>query len=137
MSTDREKKMNRITVHIPRDKRVLLLEDDPRRVEWFRQRICQLDHADSVEGAIALLSNNRYDFVFLDHDLGTLHYAGEAASLDDKAPGQAVAKHLASLGWIGDNVVIHSWNPDGAKMMKNLLRNAYAIPFGNFEVTIE
>jgi hypothetical protein len=89
--------------------------------------------ARTADEAISYLALEHFDFVFLDHDLGIMDQYGTAPA----GNGKMVAKFIASQGYIGDNVVIHSWNPDGAAEMKNALRNACVIPFGQFEIEFE
>src|SRR5262245_59542545 len=55
---------------------VFLLDDDERRHRWFRKKFVndELDITDQIEEAKEYLSNNRYDAIFLDHDLIPEHY---------------------------------------------------------------
>jgi len=46
-----------------------------------------------------------------------------------------VARYLSGRNFLGKNVFIHSWNPVGAAKMKDILVGAYAVPFGQFEIT--
>lgn len=57
---------------------VLLVEDDPLRVAWFRAaaRDCQIDHVRTVPEAITLLESEFFDQLWLDHDLNTEPAAG-------------------------------------------------------------
>jgi len=120
-------------IKIPRASRVLLLEDSETRIAWFAERLPYLEVARTRDDAIALLAARVYDFIFLDHDLGLLDYAGRTGR---EGNGRDVAKFLSGTGWTGKNTVIHSWNPAGAAAMKDILRNACAIPFGQFEIEI-
>lgn len=55
---------------------VLLVEDAPERIRWFRARYPSLDVTHDVDHAIWLLQTQAYDLLFLDHDLGTEPKAG-------------------------------------------------------------
>jgi hypothetical protein len=124
----------RITIRIPKKAKCFLLEDTQERIDWFKSKLPFLDTADNVKDAIAYLSTQKYDFVFLDHDLGLLDYAGYSAG--QPGNGKDVARYLSGRNFMGDNVVIHSWNPVGAAAMKDILENASAIPFGQFEIDL-
>ena len=63
---------------------------------------------------------------FLDHDLGL--FTGT------EGDGLQVAKHLAARGFDGRNTFIHSTNQNGAAAMQGALKNATAVPFGQFEI---
>jgi hypothetical protein len=111
--------------------RVFLLEDSDYRIAWFKERVPNIVVCTNVNDAIGVLvTNEPFDVVFLDHDLGILDWAGVSANGD----GKQIAKHLASTGFLGKNVVIHSWNKAGAAAMAESLKGALVIPFGQFEV---
>lgn len=92
--------------------RVLIVEDDDERMLTFDAvfRDDTAFRACDADGAIALLGMGGYDLVMLDHDLGP------------GGNGQDVARVIASLP--ADQqpfVIIHSWNPDGARRMADIL----------------
>lgn len=123
----------RIRIRIPRNAKCFLLEDSFERIDWFRSKLPFLDVEDNVDDAIEALSQKAYDFVFLDHDLGLLDYAGASGEVGN---GRHVAHYLSGINFVGDNVVIHSWNSIGAAMMKDILKGASAIPFGQFDIDL-
>ena len=128
--------MEIVKFQIPRNSKIFLLEDSQQRIDWFKKRLPNLVLAERTDKAIEILSTTHepFDFVFLDHDLGILDASG---FIDDAiGNGEIVAKHLASQGFLGHNVCIHSWNPEGALRMKNVLNNAIVIPFGRFEIQV-
>lgn len=104
--------------------RVFLLDDDARRHEWFAQRFAKddLDIAEDVGRATALLSEKIYDAIFLDHDLLPEHYNSDA--LDDERTGYAVAAWLAGRDDLqqASTIVVHTRNADGAMRMVEALR---------------
>jgi CheY-like chemotaxis protein len=103
---------------------VLIVEDNPERVDWFRLQLAGhvIDHTAEVAKAIAWLEVGEYGAIFLDHDLEEHHYAfldGRPTSFDDET-GYAVAR------WLGANpaaspaarIVVHSMNwPAGRRMV--------------------
>lgn len=118
-------------------KRFLFLDDTDARHKRF-DSICEhLDvevwHAYTVQDAIKRLDNiARFDCAFLDHDLEER----------EEWNGWVVAKYIA-LHMDSEhqplNVVIHSWNPDGALDMEKILReNGYSnvkrVPFSYGEM---
>src|SRR5919199_1222680 len=115
--------------------RVFLLDDDTRRHTWFTKRFegDHLDIAETVEGALELLSKNLYDAIFLDHDLLPEHYHAE--SNDDERTGYAVALWLAARPdrQRASTIMVHTRNADGAMRMVEELRragrNAEYVPF--------
>lgn len=124
--------MSLITVTISRGMRVFLLEDSDDRIAWFRSKIDNLTIAKTAEEAIQIFATSPpFDFVFLDHDLGLVDYAGNAGS---EGNGQQVAKHLAGLGFIGENILIHSWNPYGAGLMAGVLPKATVAAYKTFDI---
>src|SRR5437762_1024116 len=106
--------------------RVLLLEDDERRREWFAKRFKgdQLDMAGDVAQAKELLEARTYDTIFLDHDLIPEHYGAETP--DDERTGYAIASFLASRPELqrAATIMVHSFNTDGAMRMVEELRRA-------------
>lgn len=119
--------MNFVKIVLPKDARVLLLEDSAMRIAWFEKRIANLSVVSTVadfkdffrEGTTA-------DFIFLDHDLGTEENGADAA------------KHLnEAFGSGGRYTVIHSWNARGAQRMRASLPEAVVLPFGQFELEVE
>jgi hypothetical protein len=106
--------------------RVFLLEDDPRRYEWFAKRFAgdHLDAAEDVIHAKELLAANVYDAIFLDHDLKPEHY--HATSHDDERTGYAIASWLAARPEIqrASTILVHTRNADGAMRMVEELRRA-------------
>ena len=116
--------------------KVLLLEDSDARIKWFRERVPEnsLTVVSTVNDAIAAMATNVFDIMFLDHDLGFLDQFGRPDA--NKGDGTQFSKHLAETGFIAKFVVIHSWNPRGAKRMKESLPDAIVAPWGKFEIDL-
>jgi len=111
--------------------KILVLEDDLKRVEQFEKRLSRVMKAetkfvDNADDCIYALKNETYDLIFLDHDLGGKIFVDE----NNKNTGSEVAR------WIEQNplqewqtVIVHSLNPIGAKYMIDAIDNATHIPF--------
>lgn len=97
--------------------RTLFLDDNHARHRDMQGRML-FDPAFTASECIEKLKNNKYDVVFLDHDLGGKEMV---SSFSDEETGCTVAK------WISENkpeipvVVCHSLNPGGADNMASIL----------------
>ncbi|MCA1817832.1 MAG: response regulator [Acidobacteria bacterium] len=93
-------------------RRVLIVEDDETRCQWFRSRLPdrELDVTCDVAQATAWLAERHYDLILLDHDLTEEHYFSDVR--DDERTGYAVAAWLAAhpQSQPGAQVVVHSLN---------------------------
>ena len=104
--------------------RILVLDDDARRHEWFDAHIGGHDAVRSASDARSALQDNpRYDLVFLDHDLAEDYSIVPAVWCDD---GRTVAQFIASMPAGRRPVMahIHSSNWGGACEMEAILRAA-------------
>ena len=111
---------------------ILIVEDNPVRCAWFKQRLGECDVTCDVDEAIEWLAENEYDLILLDHDLREEHYYSDS---DDNQTGFAVA------AWLAENpelqrearIIIHSLNFAGAQRMLEVLseagRESEHIPF--------
>jgi CheY-like chemotaxis protein len=107
--------------------RILILEDSVERQEQFYKNLINYDVeiTDSSKTAIQKLSNEKWDILFLDHDLG-----GEAYVPSGENTGYEVAKFLEeNQQFMPRNIVVHSLNSVGAKNINDALPNAVRIPF--------
>lgn len=106
---------------------ILVLEDSVSRIKYFIERFS--DHnlvvTENADDAINYLSEQVFDYIFLDHDLG-----------DENGCGADVAAYLCDNIDNENNdamVVIHSWNTPAAMSMKSELPNSKILPFGSTE----
>ncbi len=122
---------------------IFLLDDDRRRHRWFSKRFedDELDITETVEEAKEVLQEqNKYDAIFLDHDLLPHHYEGET---DDEMTGYAVALWLAENPKIqpAATIIVHTRNADAAIRMVEIMRQAGRqveyIPFPMLEQRIK
>lgn len=116
---------------------VLLLDDDTRRRDYFRDHISDsatVTYVETAEDAIVRLQNWPFDVISLDHDLGGEHFVNS----DRKDCGMEVARFIRD----NPNAVrvgytfCHSYNTPARQQMVSLLRNeafmwAIDMPFGN------
>lgn len=116
-------------------RRILIVEDDKTRCEWFDQKFSSdlRDVTCDVREAIEWLAVREYATILLDHDLIEEHYL--SLEPDDERTGYAVAAWLASHPDRQHDalIVIHSLNYTGAQRMLDLLhdsgREAEHVPF--------
>jgi CheY-like chemotaxis protein len=113
---------------------ILVVEDDGRRIEWFMDRLkgrCVLDVFEKAEDGIRAVRDNKYDMIFLDHDLGGRIFVPS----EDPETGYQVAKILPETVNRDTPVIVHSYNPDGADNIVSAIgRSARKEPFGSFEI---
>ena len=95
------------------DRRVLVVEDEAIRLDWFRARFPEMDTTDDPAVAIDLLQRHQYDSLFLDQDLGR---------------GDAVGRDVST--WLGAHrgvnpemrIFVHSMNTVSAENIERELR---------------
>ena len=106
--------------------RILILDDDHTRHKHFNRNLIGhvVENTHTAEECIDELKDNEWDVVFLDHDLG-----GEVYQASAEGTGWEVAK------WLHDNpkrkpntVIVHSFNPTGAKNMIDLVEGSVYLP---------
>lgn len=106
--------------------RILIVEDDEARCEWFRARLegSELDVTCDVRQAVLWLAERDYRAVLLDHDLAEEHYF--SSEPDDERTGYAVARWLAEHPTSQRDalILVHSLNYTGARRMVDVLRDA-------------
>ena len=111
------------TINIPNGKKVLVVEDNHFRNQWFRDHIPGVTIAETVDEALEALnspSTPMYDLVFLDHDAANVFVDRSDHRYNDLTFWR-VAEELAQTNFPGI-VIIHSHNPVGAARMAKLLR---------------
>ena len=108
-------------------KKILILEDDIERVKQFSDNFidAEMIFTTTPAEAISYLQKEKFDYLFLDHDLGGTTYAES-----NENSGYAVAK------WLEENpkykptyIILHSLNPQGVANMKAALPEANIVPF--------
>jgi CheY-like chemotaxis protein len=103
--------------------KILVLEDNQERIDKFRHELRghKVFVATNAEIGIGLATIQKYDLIFLDHDLGS-----EDSDNNGYRVAQAIANEKLQNGAI---IILHSCNPCGTNRMKNVLPEALVIPY--------
>ena len=107
--------------------KILILEDNFERQEQFRKNLSghNIEITDSSKVAIEKLTNEKYQLLFLDHDLG-----GLVGVESGENTGYEVAEFLKfNNQHMPQNIIVHSLNVPGAQNIIAALPNAVHIPF--------
>lgn len=112
--------------------RILILDDDDMRHNYFRRELAnhEVVHAHTYDEACdALSSQDRFDTVFLDHDLNFEQYRsvqkcddGYEVELDGKDAAHYLVGRVPQEKRPGQ-IVVHSWNETGAREMVAILKD--------------
>jgi CheY-like chemotaxis protein len=118
---------------IPHDWRVFVLDDTEERLAWFRQQLPEgaVRSAKTAAAALEILSTEKFDMVFLDHDLS---FMDAGFPLRQHGNGKEVARYLAYSKFAG-KIVIHS-HSDQAQAMAKILPQAAVCRFDSLELTV-
>lgn len=110
--------------------KILIVEDDFTRIKMFKSWLIGFDYdvCEDADPAIEKVNNEKYDLIFLDHDLGGRVFVDS----NDKNTGYQVAKAIVNSINKDSFVIIHSLNPVGAEKMANILPNSMKRQFGTF-----
>jgi CheY-like chemotaxis protein len=112
---------------------VFVLDDSPARLRWFADRLPGAVLCRTCDDALQILVANRFDAVFLDHDLRFMDAAYPGRLHGD---GLEVARFLVRTQF-SSKVFIHSVSEPGSQAMKKLLPDAVLQPFGSFNIRLE
>ena len=109
--------------------KVLFLDDDPERHKLFRIHYGSVHDCTYVwsynEAVNVLQTSSVFDEAWLDHDLS------ESAAIGKPKPGEKTGTHVAEFiaGMSSDTlpkkIIIHSFNPVGARRMSAILTRVY------------
>lgn len=108
--------------------KIFILEDDKHRMIKFRRELIghQIDHATTVKDGTSLVLKNKYDLIFLDHDLGGEEFVDSFAG----NTGYELAKLIASSTPNKETpCIVHSCNSVGAYNILRVLPYAVKLPF--------
>jgi hypothetical protein len=120
------------------NQRVVVLEDKDKRLDIFKCWFTNYDLActKTIREAVGLLLEKQADFLFLDfdiHDLGDhtlrewLHVPSSRKELDGLDLAYYVAKRIP-VELRPKNIVIHSRNPVGRRLMREYLEKRELVP---------
>lgn len=121
---------------------IFVLDDNYNdRITWFQTEYKEhnLFYAPNAPMALHILDKQKFDLIFLDHDLDNSWYLQSDHYLFNT--GYQVAKGLLATINATTNVIIHSWNPIGADRMLDVLQQrkhgkVHYFPFGHFKSDI-
>jgi len=105
--------------------RILVVEDNPERNKWFKSIFPMADFAIDAETGVKCVTENVYDSIFLDHDLGDRVFVDS----EDMNTGFQVAKKIKETENMNAQIIVHSLNPTGAQNIKGILPQAQIVPF--------
>ena len=111
--------------------KLFILEDSQSRITLFNSWYVdhELTMTDDAMEAIEILKRDKFDVIFLDHDLD------QRTFVDSSEPntGYTVAKEIPNTVNVNTQVILHSMNPDGVNNMAAVLKanNPQKIPFGS------
>lgn len=114
--------------------KIFILEDDENRNRIFQNMFKKHDliMTEFAIEAIKSIHIKKYDIIFLDHDLG----GRQMVDSSYENTGYTVAKEIINSINKHTRVIIHSFNPVGAKNMNDILIHAERRPFGTFNESI-
>ena len=113
---------------------IFILEDDPLRIKTFKRALIDhnVDYATNVQDGKRLLTADEYDLILLDHDLG----GEQMVNSSDENTGYQLAKFIRDDN-ISARVIVHTYNPAGAKNILAVLPRAAYIPFSTLIEKLE
>ena len=120
--------------------KIFILEDDKERIKEFASMFEEqiLVIANDSDVANSILYYNKFDLIFLDHDL-----EGKQMCESEGNTGFKVASHIGKSENFRTNIVIHSYNMKGANNILKVLSEdinfkgkAIILPFGTFNKNI-
>jgi CheY-like chemotaxis protein len=107
--------------------KVFILEDSEYRVKYFKSKLMnhELTFSSNVQEAKEILKKQKFDVIFLDHDLDFLTY------VQSEMPntGYQLVKFMKENNISANKIYAHTMNEHGAKNMVGLLPEIEWIPF--------
>lgn len=106
--------------------RIFILEDSQERIKQFNRAFIghELFITDNATVAINKLKSQKFDLIFLDHDLNGLQMEWR-----EDNNGLMVAREIPSTKNCDSMTIIHSCNTPAAIAMKGFLPHAHRISF--------
>jgi hypothetical protein len=107
--------------------KILVLDDMPVRHAAFAKYFASeaVTHVYTYDEARLAMEATTFDVAYLDHDLND-YSPGASMYGRQELTGEDVARYIAKTLSPGNRpleVIIHSWNPEGARNMLNILRD--------------
>ena len=109
---------------------ILLLEDNPHRIKFFKNGLKQhhLTICGHASAAKKVLKKQRFDIIFLDHDL-----RGKPEDPESLNCGTEVARYIVDYEIECPHIILHTENPIGRDAMEILLDYSQTIPYGKLK----
>lgn len=114
---------------------IFILEDNPHRMIKFKRNLIghKIDHAETVVDGKQLVYKNKYDLIFLDHDLG----GKQMVDSSEENTGYQLAVYIAKKTRNKNTPCItHTCNPVGANKIVSVLPHAIKVPFPSLDITM-
>jgi CheY-like chemotaxis protein len=111
--------------------KILIVEDNIDRQNTFQEILKghELTITASSKEAVKLINASEYAVIFLDHDLGVDPKTGKQTAhvflASGKGTGFEVAEQIPKSINKNALIIIHSWNPSGAKRMAEAIKPNY------------
>ncbi len=104
--------------------KILILDDFQERHDKFKQQYigCDLTHVYTATECMTALSKTKYDIVQLDHDLEGYFVKDFYAEENTGTKVSEFIRDSLDKDMYPHRIIIHSWNPDGARRMQNNIR---------------
>jgi CheY-like chemotaxis protein len=115
--------------------KILILEDDPLRQLSFKEnlKLHDVTIVDTSKFAIEKLKTEKYNLLFLDHDLG-----GQVYVTSGENTGYEVAKFLEeNKQHLPETVIVHTLNPGGGDNIMRALPSAIRLPFAWIKTNLQ
>jgi len=106
--------------------RILILDDEKTRhfiiASMLKRNKHEIFHAYSYDEAIEALAGERFDEMYLDHDIDSFV---QEMYCKYELTGAHVARAIVAMPSekFPNRVVVHSWNHDGARHMRSILQS--------------
>ena len=102
--------------------KIFVLEDNSERIKMFSLILLNQEFVicNNANDAMMVLSNRKFDRIFLDHDLGGMTFVDDSKCNNT---GRHVTKLMHTTKNKDTDIVIHSWNDNGVKNMVSDLKH--------------
>jgi len=112
--------------------KIFILEDSKNRMIKFKRELIghNIDHAQTVQEGTSFVFDNKYDLIFLDHDLE----GGEMVDSFNENTGYRLAEFISFTQNKETPCVIHSLNRVGAENIRRVLPHALIVPFSSLDI---
>lgn len=112
--------------------KILILDDQYNRVIQFEKRlkplgITDITHVTSAKECIEIMAKKKFDFIFLDYDLGEPPIWAKDTDISGEVVAQWFKAHPKNKNKKAQ-IIIHSTDHSGPERMKKLIPSATLLP---------